>query len=258
MPVVEHSARANGRLLLDAAGDVVGAFELAERDGQPLADIFALADGVAPEAAAATVTTELKGWRVAAEEPFSRLLLAGGARPLRHSHVMSRDLTRNPAPGEWLEPALPAGVRLAPVDRPAIDLVPALLAAFPSSHPDYGHIKDPEHPEHELEELLSGSLLGPLLRCSTLAIAEDGGVVGAILVNGKAGDPPFDGPWIADVFRRPDTPGVGGALLKRSLAIATRDRLPAVGLAVTHTNPAMATYAAHVFDDVLNVLNVEV
>ena len=258
MPVVEDSAATNRRLLLDAAGGVVGAFELGERDGQPLADIFAPADGVTPEEAAAAVTDQLKGWRVAAEEPFSRLLLAGGARPLRHAHVMSRDLTRNPAPGEWLEPTLPAGVRLTSVDRPAIDLVPAFLAAFPSSHPDYRDIRDPEHPEQELEELLSGSLLGPLLRCSALAIAEDGGVVGAILINGKPGDPPFDGPWVAEVFRHPETPGLGGALLKRALAIATRDRLPAVGLAVTHTNPAIATYAAHGFADVLNVLNVEV
>jgi hypothetical protein len=83
-------------------------------------------------------------------------------------------------------------------------------------------------------------------------------VVGAILVNGTPGDPPFHGPWVSDIFRRPDVPGVGGALLKRALAVATRDRLPAVGLAVTHTNPAMALYAALGFDDLLDVLNVEV
>jgi GNAT superfamily N-acetyltransferase len=110
----------------------------------------------------------------------------------------------------------------------------------------------------ELDELMSGSLLGPLLRCSGLAVGEDGAVVGAILVNGKPGEPPDAGPWISDVFRHPDVPGVGGALLRRALAIATRDRLSAVSLAVTHTNPAMAIYAALGFEDVLDVLNVEV
>jgi ribosomal protein S18 acetylase RimI-like enzyme len=258
MPVVADPARANGRLLLDAAGDLIGSFELGERDGRPLADIFAPADGIPPDRAARAVMAEMKGWRVAGEEPFSRLLVAAGARPLRHAHVMSRDLTRNPAPGDWLEPSLPAGVRITPVDRPAIDLAPAFRAAFPSSHPDYGDIRDPDHPEEELEELISGRLLGPLLRCSGLAIADGGEVVGAILVNGKPGEPPFDGPWIAEVFRRPDAPGIGGALLKRALAIATRDRLPAMGLAVTHTNPAIALYAALGFAGLLDVLNVEI
>jgi GNAT superfamily N-acetyltransferase len=258
MPVVEDPDSPRGRLLIDAAGDPIARFELADRNGQPVADLLT---PVAPDravAAVAAVIAELQGWRVASEEPFSRLLVAAGARPLRHSHVMSRDLVRNPAPSEWLEPRLPAGVRLTPVDRPAIDLAPALLAAFPPDHPDYGDIREPEHPEVELEELMSGSLLGPLLRCSALAVGEDGAVVGAILVNGKPGDPPYDGPWISDVFRHPEVPGVGGALLRRALAIATRDRLSAVSLAVTHANPAMAVYAALGFEDVLNVLNVEV
>jgi hypothetical protein len=258
MPVVADPARTKGRLLLDPAGDLIARFELGDRDGQPLADGFTLADGFAPERAAAAVMAELQGWRVAPTKPFGRLLVDNGARPLRHCHVMSRDLTRNPAPSEWLEPKLPAGTRLTPVDRPAIDLVPALMAAFTPDHPDYTDIRSPEHPEEELEELMSGCLLGPLLRCSALAVGEGGEVVGAILVNGKPDEPPFDGPWISDVFRRPDVPGVGGSLLRRALAPATRDRLPAVGLAVTHTNPAMGLYAALGFDDVLDALNVEV
>ena len=86
---------------------------------------------------------------------------------------------------------------------------------------------------------MSGRLMGPLLRCSGLAVGEDGAVLGAVLVNGTPGEPPFGGPWISQVFRHPDAPGVGGALLRRALAIATRDGLPAIGLAVTHANPAM-------------------
>lgn len=258
MPVVEDPSREQGRLLLDAAGDVLATFALGERDGRPHADLFATADGVAPERAAAAVMAELQGWRVSGEEPFGRLLVAAGARPKRDCHVMSRDLVRDPAPSDWLEPSLPAGTRLTPVDRPAIDLAPAVIAAFPPEHPDYADIPSPEHPEVELEELMSGRLLGPLLRCSALAVGEDGEVVGAILVNGKPGEPPLDGPWISDVFRRPGARGVGGALIRRALAIATRDGLPALGLAVTHSNPAVGLYAALGFADVLRVLNVDV
>jgi len=57
-------------------------------------------------------------------------------------------------------------------------------------------------------------------------MAEGGAVVGAALVNRTDGEPPYGGPWIAQVFREPGARGVGGALLRRALAIATRDGLP--------------------------------
>jgi hypothetical protein len=141
---------------------------------------------------------------------------------------MTRDLIRAPAPADWLEPALPAGVRLTPVARPAIDLAPAFHAAFPPDHPDYGDIRAPKHPEDELEDLVSGSLMGPLLACSALAVGEGGDVVGAILVNGQAGEPPLRGPWILEVFRRPDAPGVGD--LRRARLLRGGERAQRRGL----------------------------
>ena len=136
--------------------------------------------------------------------------------------------------------------------------MPAFHAAFPPGHPDYGDIPDPEHPEAQMDDLMSGRLLGPLLRSSALAVGEAGDVLGAILITGSPGQPPFGGPWIANVFRDPSARGVGGALLKRALAVATRDGLPALGLAVTHANSARPLYAAHGFADVWNGLNVDV
>jgi hypothetical protein len=254
MPVVEDPGRPSGRLLLDEEGEAVGRFTLGERESRPLADHFEPVDGVLAGRAAEIVMRELKGWRVAGEAPFGRLLVALGARPQRHSHVMSRDLLRDPVSLAWIEPPRPDGVRLTPVDRPAIDLAPACLAAYPGDHPDHASMPTPDRPELELEELISGRLMGPLLRCSGLAVGEDGAVLG----NGTPGEPPFGGPWISQVFRHPDAPGVGGALLRRALALALRDRLPAVGLAVTHTNPALALYAALGFVDVLESLSVEV
>jgi GNAT superfamily N-acetyltransferase len=148
-------------------------------------------------------------------------------------------------------------VRLTPVDRPAIDLAAACLAAYPADHPDHAGMPPQEPPEHELEEIMSGRMMGALLRSSGLAVGEDGAVLGAVLVNGTPGGPPFGGPWIAQVFRHPDAPGTGGALLRRALGIATRDGLPALSLAVTHTNPAIGVYTALGFVDVLEVLNVQ-
>jgi GNAT superfamily N-acetyltransferase len=256
MPVVEDPGRARGRLLVDAAGAPVARFDLRDRDGTPLADRLEPADDVSRERAVAAIMSELRGWHVAGDEALGRLLVAAGAAPGRHVHVMSRDLGRYPAPGDWLEPPLPPGVRLTPVNRPPIDLAPAYTAAFPPGHPDHGEL--PEDPARELDDLMSGRMLGPLLRCSALAVGEGGDVLGAILVNGQPGDPPMSGPWIANVFRRPEARGVGGALLKRSLALATRDRLSAIGLAVTHANPARALYEAYGFADLFDVFNVKV
>ena len=110
---------------------------------------------------------------------------------------MSRDLTRDPVPLAWLEPPRPDGMRLTPVDRPAIDLAPACLAAYPPRPPGLrGHPRD-EQPEVELDDIISGRRMGPLLRCSGLAVGEDGAVLGAVLVNGTPGEPPFGGPWIS-------------------------------------------------------------
>ena len=126
--------------------------------------------------------------------------------------------------------------------------------AYPPGHPDHR----PEPEEEELEEIMSGRLLGPLLRCSGLAVDPSGEVQGAILVCDSDGEPPFGGPWLAQIFRHPDAPGLGSALLRRALAAGTRDGLPAIGLAVTHGNPARERYAAHGFAEVVESLSVDV
>jgi hypothetical protein len=183
MPVADDPRRPDGRVLLDGAGVELARFQEVRRENRRVADLLALSDGVDPRYAAGVVTAKLVGWRVAAEEPFGRLLVAAGGRPRRHGHAMSRDLARDPAPPGWLAPSLPAGVRLTAVDRPAIDLAPASLAAYPREHPDFDHIATPDHPEVELEEIISGRMVGPLLRCSGLAVGEGGDVLGAVLIN---------------------------------------------------------------------------
>ena len=89
--------------------------------------------------------------------------------------------------------------------------------------------------------------MGPLLACSGLTVRDDGSVAGAILVNGSNGEPPLGGPWISQLFRHPGARGAGVPLLRRALAVATRDGVPAIGLAVTDGNPAQRLYEAHGF-----------
>lgn len=259
MPIVPDAERPSWRVLTAADGTPLGHFvDEGARNGRPMADFFTPGAGVEPDAAAAAVVAQMRGWRVASDVPFGHRLIAAGARLRRHAHVMSRDLVRDAAPDDWLEARPPAGYRLTPLDRPAIDLAPACLAAYPRDHPDFDSIPEPDRPERELDEIISGRLLGPLLRCSGLVVRDDGSVAGALLVNAQPGEPPFAGPWVSQVFRYPDAAGTGGPLLRRALAIATRDGLPAVSLAVTHTNPARHRYAALGFADVQEAFSVEV
>jgi hypothetical protein len=258
VPVVGDPERPQRRILTGADGEPIAHFEPGERDGRPMADFFTPADGVAPEQAAAAAMAQLRGWRVASDPAFGRLLVAAGARLRRHAHVLSRDLVRDPAPPDWLEPPLPPGYRLAAADRSGSDLAPACRAAYPPEHSDYGDIPDPGRPEIELDDLIAGRIVGPLLRCSSLVVRDDGTVAGAILVNAKPGEPPLAGPWVAQVFRHPDAAGTGGPLLRRALALATRDGLPALSLAVTHTNPARAVYGALGFTEAFEAFLVAV
>jgi hypothetical protein len=240
-------------------GTEIARFSEREQDGRRFADFLVIADGVPEDRAVEALLAELAGWRVAAPVPLGRRLVEAGARATRHSHLMTRDLVRDPPPTAWLEASAPAGARLTAVDRPAIELAHACRAAYPPDHPDFAGVPAPPEPEVELEEIVSGRLMGPLLRCSGLAVDADGAVIGAILVTGMSGEPPEGGPWIGQIFRHPDAPrGTGAALLRRALAIAARDGLPAVGLAVTEGNAARELYRAHGFADAWESLSVDI
>ncbi|MDP9182852.1 MAG: GNAT family N-acetyltransferase, partial [Actinomycetota bacterium] len=54
----------------------------------------------------------------------------------------------------------------------------------------------------------------------------------------------WKGPWVMNVFRAPDPglPGVGLAMLVRSLDVLREDGESSLGLAVTATNPARRVY----------------
>jgi GNAT superfamily N-acetyltransferase len=242
VPIEGDPSRRDGRILRDARGDAVGRFVLSTREQLPVADLFELAPGVELRSAVPVILAELRGHQVAGGAELGRALVEAGARPGRHAHAMSRDLVADPAPDAWRDPPAPPGLLLRPLDRPAEDLNAAARAAYPPDHPDNAHLSRPIDHAVEIAGLVAGHAVGPLLRCSGVAVDASGAVVGAVLVNRDAMPPPYGGPWVTQLFRGPGGRGAGRALLMRALGIATGDRLPALGLAVTHGNPAQRLY----------------
>ena len=221
MPIVTAPDGSARRTLTDPDGVPLAHYTHAERDGRVVADLFELE--VPVERALPAILAELRGTRVAGPEALGRALLAAGAAPARHVHLYSHALRERPA--------VMAGFELTPIDRPASDLLPVYLAAHPPEHVDSAVIANEDSLKF-LSGVLAGGL-GPLLDCSGLALT-DGRVVGAILV-AEATDapPPVGGPWVMELFRAPDAPGAGRALLQRALALCDG---PTLGLAVTEGN----------------------
>jgi GNAT superfamily N-acetyltransferase len=253
VPVVPDPSRADRRLFCDGDGRPLASFLPGERDGRPLADLVEPAEGTTIEEIARAMAAELTGWKVAGHVELGRALMELGARPSRHAHVHSRDLRRDPAPAEWAD-----APGIGPLDRTAAELVDIYAAAYPPSHIDWVYSGPPKDYEADLAGVLDGTIAGPRLDASRLALDATGEPIGALIVTNPEGDPPFGGPWVAELFRRPgdDLRGTGRALLQAGLAVATAGGLPALGLAVTEGNPARALYESLGFEHVRSSLSV--
>jgi GNAT superfamily N-acetyltransferase len=260
VPVVSDPSGPDARLLLRRDGTVLASFREGVRDGRRLADLVEPAPGVAVTEVADLVMEDLAGWKVAGAPALGRALAERGARPTRHAHVHSRDLRRHPAPADWADPPLPAGMRLGPLDRDAHALAGVYAAAYPPGHVDWTWTGPPPDYEADLAGILSGRIAGPVLGCSRLAVDARDEPAGVLIVTSTEGDPPAGGPWIAELFRRPgdDGRGLGRALLQAGTAAATSAGLPSLGLAVTDGNPAQRLYEALGFARAISSLTVVV
>lgn len=221
--------------LYDAHGRPLLSYLPGMRDGLPWADNATL---LAPAAnVCAVVLEQLPGWLVSVSPGFGAELLRHGASLHRHAFTMALELR----PG-MPEPAPPDGLRFVPCDRPAAEIQPAISAAFPPGHPDH-QADDETLPSSagvsELEQLISGSLVGPLLPCSLLAIGQTGVVVAGCLINDLA-----PRPWISLIFRDPGRSprGTGALMLAVAAARAGNGGITSIGLAVTAGNPAQRVY----------------
>ncbi|WP_169813185.1 GNAT family N-acetyltransferase [Nocardia jejuensis] len=220
------------RTIRNDEGVPIARYEYELRGERPWADELSLCAGVVADArVVASVVAELAGWGATATSEIAGPLIAGGAHPVRVFHTYTMDLTASPIAAPDLRP----GLRAIPAqDLPAAALHPALSAAYPPSHPDFD-----SEAFAALDGLYDGSLMGPLLPCST-AILEGEKAVAAALVNASESD----GPWLSEIFRAPgaELAGLGSTLLQMVIADASSAGLPTLGLAVTESNPARTLY----------------
>jgi GNAT superfamily N-acetyltransferase len=215
-----------------------------ERKDAPLADLLEPVEGASVQDLRDACLRELRGWTVVAPVELARALIAAGARPRRHARLMTHDLRELPAAVD---------ARIVPLTAGAAGLMPAHRAAYGPDHPDHA-IASQDDP---LGALLSGQLVGPLLACSRMAVVDDA-IAGAAIVNDFPGEPPVAGPWLSEIFRDPAHRGVGRALLRAVLTAAAADGHPALGLVVSHGNPAAELYLAEGFRTVREDISVDV
>ncbi len=236
--------------LTDHDGSPVLTYVRGVREGHPWAD---LAQVVGPEPVR-RVLDAMSGWAVSGSVELGEQLVQHGARVLRHAHGMRRDLVSDPPPPAWASSPPPEGLRITPCDRGAEELFPAWRAAFSAGHPDHRHTSDQQALDEELAPLLAGSVIGPVMPCSRLAVDGTDRVVAGAIVTDRDGVP-----WVATVFRQPGPAyaGLGSELLRRVLADAAARGLTEIGLAVSDANPARRVYdelGFHLTDTSLTVL----
>jgi GNAT superfamily N-acetyltransferase len=254
VPTRPDPSRPGRQLLEDAAGTRIATFVDTDRGDVRAAELLELEAPI--EHALDPIFRELRGRRIATtDQRLGRALVAAGGHLFRHAHVLGRDLRDSPATAAA---PLPPDLRVTAATRPARDLVNAYRAAFTPDHPD-GAARAGEDPQVELERILTGEVVGPVLACSRLAVDDRDRVRAAVIITDSGGTPPFGGPWIAECFRDRDPRhrGAGRALLEQVLVNATRDGLPAIGLAVTHGNRARELYEALAFRLVFTALSVD-
>jgi hypothetical protein len=225
-----------------ADGRVLASYTRGDRDGIAIADLLEpTADATVGELLDACLRRRA-GWIVVAPTDLGRALIAAGATPRRHAHLMTHAL-RDVAPA--------GDPRVVPLACGIEELEAAHRSAYRPDHPDYAWATEPD----ALGPLMRGEVIGPVLRASRMAV-HDGRVVGAAIVCDFAGKPPSAGPWLAELFRDPAHAGLGAALLRGALTAGAGDGLPAIGLAVTEGNSARGLYADEGFRHVREYISV--
>jgi GNAT superfamily N-acetyltransferase len=199
--------------------------------------------------AALAATGQLPGWLLATDdEALAGHLVRAGARPQRHALVMQCDLrelhTSVPIDGRFSCGPLPT-LPDAPEWRA---ILPSWRAAFPGDHPDHFDGDDATAISFLLR-LVDGTELGPMHRSTTLLYDPEGAPVAGVIVNIRTQDPPWGGPWIADIWRDPRLrgTGIGAMLICHAQYLLAEDGHVSLGLAVTAGNPARGSYEARGF-----------
>ncbi len=201
--------------------------------------IFPALDRVSAARRVAAVMSEVAPGSavVLADQVVRDGLLAAGAQQIRHVHTMRHHLREVPAAPPT------SGLILRTWQAGDAELLArALVAAYGPGHPDArgphlgeaagsltNMVEDPDNPLME--------------RATQVAVVEGQPVAAAVVVRSDHVTG-WKGPWLMNMFRAPDPtlPGIGTAVLTRSLENLNADGEPHLGLAVTDSNPARRVY----------------
>jgi ribosomal protein S18 acetylase RimI-like enzyme len=206
------------------------------RDGLPIADLAELIPDRTIDDAITALLKNNAGHLLATQDAaLARGLLSAGAREVRHAYVMSADTSAH------RDAAVIDIVPRQSVE--ARSLLPGWLAAYPDGHPDHeaGTVDEIvarcwdwyDEPEWLAREHRSSGL-----------VMSGGSAVAGIIVSIRPQPAPYGGPWVHDVWRVPGNsePRIGGALLAQAMRLLDEDGYPALGLTVSHGNPARRVY----------------
>lgn len=211
------------------------------------------------------VVRDLPGVRAVTGIDEATELVKLGATVVRSSAFLGRHLSGDQQPPErWAAPLLPAGYTTGPLLTDDVErYYQAQIAAYPVGHPDHdGTVIC--HKNGLLRLILSGkSEYGPVLEDLSAEVRDSKeNLVAAVLVtdwDGGASQWP-GGPFVVDLFRSPGTSaghGIGLALLKRAVAVASLSQFGGIGLSVTELNPARAVYDKLGFDELFHQVTVD-
>lgn len=229
----------DAEVVYGSGGAPLAYYEVESREDLRWADDLRLAEGASPADAAARIMVELAGWGATAAAPLGTRLVERGATVRREFDTYTFGLQELSRPLARMQ--FPQNLSLRPADT--IDpeqLRATYAAAYPPGHPDHDMSMF-----EDLQALMAGTLMGPLLPASAVLIDTDRGVgVAAVLAHDCPGDPPEEGPWISEVFRDPAPAyrGIGTLLLRHVLWSSAEAGLPALGLAATTGNHAAQVY----------------
>jgi ribosomal protein S18 acetylase RimI-like enzyme len=181
-------------------------------------------------------------------------LQAAGARLVRKANEMGLDFEGLKPDPAWTTPALPAGLRLTAVDRPAADLVEPALAAYSSREATASEPAPAAWVSvRAYQRILGGEVAGPLLRQPSALLVDESSakVAGAALVTYFAANSWWDGgPLVADLFVVPRLSGMGlgRKLLQRAIARSVAAGARRIGLTVSEGIPAQSLYRSLGFE----------
>jgi GNAT superfamily N-acetyltransferase len=190
------------------------------------------------------VRAQLEGfWFSSPDDGLTNALIADGATVVRHSHVMTYDLTRTQ------HRSTGASVPVVSIRGSTSELAELNVRAYPPGHVDF-ETNDAGEAQKAIDAMLDGTLIGPFMESASAMVTDADRPVAVLIVNRKPGHGIASRPWVTELFRDPNPAyrGLGASLLSRAIRILRSDGETTLSLAVTDGNPALSVYRRSGFD----------